>query len=53
LVRKNQASSVHRRVVVIQRVSRRPLSSAEMAKAKGTVNAVKPRYSVGGWIVIQ
>ena len=52
-VRKNHASSVHRRVVVIHRVSSRPLSSADTAKANGMVNAVKPRYSVGGWMVIQ
>src|SRR5690606_21979981 len=52
-VRRNQASSVQRRVVVIQRVSSRPERSAATAKAKGMVKAVKPRYSVGGWIVIQ
>src|ERR1700741_4630910 len=52
-VRKNHASSAHRRVVVIQRVSSRPERSAATQKAKGTVKAVKPRYSVGGWMVIQ
>ena len=41
------------RVVVIHRVSSRPERSALTAKAKGTVKAVKPRYSVGGWMVIQ
>jgi hypothetical protein len=51
--RKNQLVRIQRRVSWIQRASRRPERSAEMANANGTVNAVKPRYSVGGWIVIQ
>ena len=51
--RKNHDRIVHLRVTAIHLESSRPDSSADTAKANGTVNEVKPRYSVGGWIVIQ
>ena len=46
--KKNHDSRIQRRVIRIQRVSNFPLSSADMAKANGIVNAVNPKYSVGG-----
>ena len=51
--RKSHGSSVRLRVTASQRVSRRPERSAAIANANGSVNDVSPRYSVGGWIVIQ
>ena len=51
--RKNHERRIHTLVMTIHLVSSLPLSRAEMANANGTVNAVKPRYNVGGWMVIQ
>ncbi len=41
--RKYQATIVQRRVVVIQKSPTRPVMSAAIANAKGTVKPVKPR----------
>ena len=48
-MRKIHEASVQRRVVRIQSSDNRPVMSAAMAKANGTVNPMNPRYRNGGW----
>src|SRR5713226_4256034 len=52
MVRKNHATMVQRRVVLIQASSTRPIISAAMAKAYGTVKPTKPVYSSGGCVIM-
>ena len=48
-VKNPQAYSAHRRVATNQPSPTRPVISAAIAKANGTVNPTKPRYRIGGW----
>ena len=50
--RKYQATIVHRRVIVSHASPTRPVISAAIAKAKGTVRPVKPRLSATGCVII-
>ena len=51
-VRQTQANSVHRRVMRIHWSDSRPVSSAAMANANGTVIPMNPRYNSGGCAAI-
>src|SRR5712671_6586537 len=50
--RMNQERMVNRRVVRNQVSSRRPVASAAMANANGTVSPTYPTYRQGGWIAM-
>mgnify|MGYP000927592783 CR=1 FL=1 len=47
------AASIHLRTATIHSLSRRPVTSAATAKAKGTAQVTKPAYSAGGCTIIQ
>ena len=51
-VRQTQANIVHRRVMRIHWSDRRPVSSAAIPNANGTVMPMNPRYSIGGCAAI-
>ncbi len=48
-MRKPHANSAHRRVSTSQPSPTRPVISAAIANANGTVNPTYPRYRIGGW----
>jgi hypothetical protein len=48
-----KAQSVKRREALIHSSSSRPVTSAATQNANGTDQPVMPRYSIGGWIIIQ
>ena len=48
-VRKPHENKAHRRVSTSQPSPTRPVMSAPIAKAKGTVMPTYPRYKIGGW----
>src|SRR5512138_305598 len=50
--RNSHAHNAQRRVRRIQRSSVRPVISAAIAKEYGITNETKPRYSIGGWMII-
>jgi hypothetical protein len=51
-VRKIQAAIVQRRVMRIHASLTRPVISAAIANANGTVTPMNPRYSIGGCAAI-
>ncbi len=48
-MRKPHANNAHRRVSTSQPSPTRPVISAAIANANGTVNPTYPRYRIGGW----
>jgi hypothetical protein len=52
MARKSQANSVHLRLATIHSWSRRPVTSAATAKAKGIEHPTKPTYRLGGWMIM-
>jgi hypothetical protein len=48
-----QANSVKRRAAEIHSSPSRPVASAATTNANGTAQPTMPRYSIGGWIIIQ
>jgi hypothetical protein len=52
MLRNIQAKSIHLRTAAIHSLSRRPVTRAAIANAKGTAQPTKPMYRLGGWMIM-